>query len=278
MNRLEFYKTARQSGFTLLELMITIALLAVISLGIYQGTTQAFKLREVLTQEGDFYNGIRLAMAVLEKDIAQLYSPTLLLPDAPRPNASNSPNPMVPTVMDPNLQQLRDSPMGRANTFWGAVIHMTGIRPMRFVGQEKKLTFVASSRRRIYKEVPESEFSKIQYELKPDPSPDSEELKGTLVLYKTESPNAFSEDDLSKDKMKTTAPILYGIKTFKFRFYRANKQQWLNQWDTESFDLQGLYPDIVEAVFEVIGPARLRFDGIYRFKPEVPLNGLPSTT
>ncbi len=238
----------------------------------------AFKLRESLMNDGDFHNGIRLAMSVLEKDIQQFYSPTLLLPE-PNPSPSASGQAFAPaTAVDPELQRMRDSPAGRANPFWGAVAHMTGIRPMRFVGTSNKLTFVSASRRRIYKDAPESEFSKIMYELRVDPNPSIEDLKGTSILYKTSSPSAFDENDLSRDKLKSTAPLLYGIKSFKFKFYRADKDQWVNQWDSESsIDTQGTYPDIIEATFEVIGPTRLRFDGIYKFRPEAPLNGLPET-
>src|SRR3954471_16711499 len=69
------------SGFTLLEVLISIFLLVVISLAIYNATTESYRLRDSLANEGDFYNGIRLSMSVLERDIALVYSPTIMIPE-----------------------------------------------------------------------------------------------------------------------------------------------------------------------------------------------------
>src|SRR5690348_1896944 len=50
-----------QAGFTLIEVMVSMAIMVFISLAIYQAMTETYKLREVLSVEGDFYNSIRLA-------------------------------------------------------------------------------------------------------------------------------------------------------------------------------------------------------------------------
>ena len=56
-------KGLSQKGFTLLEVLISIVIMAFISLGIYQATTESYKLREELVSDSDFYNEIRLTMA-----------------------------------------------------------------------------------------------------------------------------------------------------------------------------------------------------------------------
>src|SRR5215213_6023098 len=73
-----------QAGFTLLEVLISISILVFISFGIYQATTNTFRLRDVLMNEGDFYNGIRMASSVVQRDVALIYSPALILPPKPR--------------------------------------------------------------------------------------------------------------------------------------------------------------------------------------------------
>jgi prepilin-type N-terminal cleavage/methylation domain-containing protein len=66
------------AGFTLIEVLISIVILTFISLGIYQSTTETFHLREILSNEGDFYNSIRLSMNIMQRDISMIYSPTLM--------------------------------------------------------------------------------------------------------------------------------------------------------------------------------------------------------
>src|SRR3954467_2214180 len=80
-------KRRAPAGFTLLEVLIVMAILAFISLGIYRATTETFRLRDSIAAEGDFYNNIRLAMTLLNRDVATMYSPTILL-NTPSPSAS----------------------------------------------------------------------------------------------------------------------------------------------------------------------------------------------
>src|SRR5687768_12421427 len=70
-----------ESGFTIIELLISIALLVIISFSIYQATTETYKLRDVLQDEGEFYNGVRMAMTIMNRDVVLLYSPLNVVPD-----------------------------------------------------------------------------------------------------------------------------------------------------------------------------------------------------
>lgn len=262
-----------EAGFTLLEVLISIIVLSFISLGIYQATSETYKLREELLNESDFYNTIRLTMSILQRDITLMYSPIVLLPAAspsptlaggfqqvPSPNARPSPS-FLQT--DPDLAQESD--------YWGPALDKTGIRPSRFVGSDKKISFISSSHIRLYKDTPESEFAKVSYELVTD-----EFDPNALMLVKTESIDVFQMED-RKDVSKRSYPLMHGIKTLKFRFYNKNKDNgtWEPSWDSvDSDEDRNIYPDIVEVNFEVYGPTKLYFNGIYDFKPELPFNGI----
>src|SRR3954470_4695672 len=73
-----------EAGFTLLEVLISMVILMFIGIAISQMTTKTFELRDVLSNEGDFYNGIRLSMQIIQRDVALMYSPVLILPDYPK--------------------------------------------------------------------------------------------------------------------------------------------------------------------------------------------------
>jgi prepilin-type N-terminal cleavage/methylation domain-containing protein len=267
------------AGFTLIEVLISIVILTFISLGIYQSTTETFHLREILSNEGDFYNSIRLSMNIMQRDISMMYSPTLMIPNpAPSPSASQLPQVAgrPPTqVTQPNPQASlaflqTDPDLAVESDFWVAAVDKTGIRPSRFIGSEKKISFIGASHYRMYKDIAESEFSKITYELVED-----EFDKDSLMLIKTESTDVFQMEE-RKDISKRVYALLHGIKKLKFRFYRKDKNlgEWQPSWDSDTDEVRNMFPDIVEINFEVTGPSKLFFNGIYDFRPETPLNGL----
>lgn len=272
-------------GFTLIEILISITLLVVISISIYQSTTQTYRYRDVLIREGDFYNSIRLSMGMMERDIALLFSPVSLNPNQKAPLTAAQPGegdpfapgadaPPVPQEPDNAFEQLMQSELAQVSDHWLPVTDKSAIRASRFVGESQKLTFISSSHQRLYKNYPESEFAKIAYELREDRSEDA--MEGTKILYKIEDPNAF-DDVEKKEKTAKAYPILPGVKNLKFRFYRKDKKVWETKWDNSKDDQKDLYPDLVEVFLEVVAPGRQNFSGTYIFKPEMPFYGLTST-
>lgn len=262
-----------ESGFTLLEVLIAICILSFISVGIYQAVSETFKIRESISTEGDFYNGIRLSMNILQRDLTLLYSPISQLP---KPKPVGSPPPGVPAQpvsqlqpsisaealqLDPNLGQLTD--------FWEPAMNASGIRLSRFVGTDNKITFISNSHLRVYKDSSESEFARITYEFIQD-----DQDKEFKMLVKTENTDTFNLETRSSDPFSRTYPLLHGVRTFKFRFYRKDKDEWGPSWDTDKDEFRYMYPDIVELTLEVQGPPRTSFEGRFLFRPELPLRAL----
>ena len=261
-------------------------LLVVISLSIYQATTQTYRYRDILVREGDFYNSIRLSMGILERDFSLLFSPVTMNPlnsQTPGGTAEEGgvdPNTGLPITTggngfpDPNLEQLLNSELGQPTEHWLGIQDKTGIRASRFIGESDKLSFVTGSHQRLYKNYPESDFAKVAYELREDKREDA--MEGTRVLYKIEDPNVF--DDVEKrEKTAKAYPLLPGVKSLKFRFYRRDKKQWETKWDNTKEDQRSIYPDLLEVTIEVVAQGRQSFAGTFIFKPEAFFSGLEST-
>ncbi|OFZ79340.1 MAG: hypothetical protein A2583_00920 [Bdellovibrionales bacterium RIFOXYD1_FULL_53_11] len=248
-------------GFTLLEVIIALAVLAIISVGIYQAIGQTYRMRDLILGEGDFFNSIRLSMGIVERDIASIYTPDMMRPEEDTAKPAD-PKDMA-AIMETETTQ-----------YWSGAADKLGIRNSRFVGTETTMTFISASHIRIYKEAPESELAQISYELKRD-SFDTE--NGTSILVKRESPNVYEDDD-RKDKLQRTYPLLPGLKKFSIRYYHKALDRWEQRWDTEKEEFKNIFPDMIEISVEVVGPSRLRFDGVYKFRPEVPIAGLEPST
>lgn len=245
------------SGFTLLELMIVFVIMIFISLGLYKATVETYRLRDILSVEGDFYNSIRMAMGIFQRDVQAIYSPQLAVPG------------------DPGQPAPDEGELGASTRFWGSALDKTGIRPVRLEGTANRLSFVAVSHRRIYRNAPESEFAKIVYELEAaEPAEDTPEGH---VLMKRQNANAFNEDDTSDDPHWRNYPLLRGVKTLKFRYYKKDQDAWFSSWDSDSAETKNRFPDLIEVQIEVNGPQHLSYDGLYLVKSEILNGGIPSS-
>lgn len=279
----------KSAGFTLIEVMITVAILAFISLGIFQAVTSSFKIRDELTQEADFYTGIRLAMGIMNRDVSMIYSPTLLLNQQQTKSSSssssddsnnpdNSSNRGAPKFDESQIAASTAADLARSFTFWSAAADKSGLRPSRFIGTESKMTFISDSNFRVYKDSPESEFAKITYDVEPDNEPPINGFKvdGSNILVKQSSANVFDNDDLRDREFTHKYTLLRGVVSCRFSYYRweDNSFKKFTSWDSDKEDFRWQIPDMIQVDIELKGQAGLSFTGFYQFKPELPFHGL----
>ena len=265
-----------RSGFTLIEVMISMTLLAFISLAIYQATTSSFTLREKLMGTGDFQNGIRLSIGILDRDFAVLYSPTLMIPE---PTASASPSTSEETGeggASRVSEDLTSGELGRSTKFWGAAADLTGLRPSRFQGDGTSMSFISASHLRIYRETPETELAAVSYTLEDDRLPGA--IEGTKLLMRTTDPAIYA-DDLGERESKTARkyPLIRGVTKIAFKYWHPEKKEWVPSWDSDSSDLKNIYPTMLQITLEVKGPMKTTFDGQWTLRTEMPLRGLATT-
>ena len=246
-----------RNGFSLIEIMISIAILAMISLMVVQTTTRSFQLKEDLGSEGEFNNSIKLAMNVVERDVSQVFTPLMMMPKS---KADAAPMAAVPNPAP----------------FWGGMMNPSGLRSSRFHGSERKMSFVTAAHERVYKDAKESFFEKVTYSIEADPKPDPG-LEGTLALFRTTNTNVF---DVDGDDRKTdkTYKLLSGIKSAQFKFFQRGKDVWQRSWDTESNEFKNHFPDAVEIMIDITGKRQLSYQGRFLYRLEAPIHGLfPST-
>ncbi|MGE0614562.1 MAG: type II secretion system protein GspJ [Bacteriovoracia bacterium] len=268
------FRSVSRQGFTLLEVLISFVILAFISLAIYQATNNTYDLHAQLLADSDFYSEIRLSFAIMDKDVAAIFSPHLMAP--PKPTPTPNPDGSLPPP-DPNEGNWFEG-ANRASDYWGVAIDKTGLRPSRFVGNENSFSFITASHIRIYRESRESFMAKVSYRLEDDDRAEedgNDPKENYKMLVKTENQNAFDlEKKDEEDKLHKRYQLLHGIKSLKYRYYRKDKTQWVTSWDTDHSDTKNIYPDVIEVEFEVRGGPRLNHTGRFRFRPEMPLNGL----
>lgn len=272
-----------ETGFTLLEVLISMVILAFISLAIYQLTTSSFSLRERLHTEGDFTAGIRVTLGIFERDVINCFSPQIRL----APPSTNGitfaqgqrPPLSILYMRDPNeFNQVNQALSGyadRSTRFWGPVLHPTGMRSGQFIGSENELGFVTQTNRRIYKDSPESRFVKVRYFLKDNPNPNNQNTK-QFQFIKSISTKAFEfeSEDIAQFR---NIPLVSGLISWKFQYYHRLKKQWVSQWNTESQEQRDQFPAAVSIDYELIAQDQRKANGHFVVKLEVPYDGLDST-
>lgn len=264
------------NGFTLLEVLISVLILAFISLGVYDLTVQNYRVRQIVLRNSDFYHEVRLSMGILENDLSLMFTPDSMVP-SPAPTSSPSPGQTGQSGQTTGNPFTLDGSDDRIESeYWGRLLDRNGNRASRFNGMESFLSFISSSNVRVYKESPESVFIKVKYSLM-DPTENREEIPEGKVLVRIIDTNTFALEDKPDEKSVKIYPILYGVRRIQFKYYEKERDRWNSSWDSESQDLLGKYPDMVEVELEVNGPETLQFGGKFRFRPEIPTREIKTT-
>lgn len=217
-------RASQQIGFTLLEVLIAVALLAVLSLLVSQSTLKSFDIKGKLGKESDENTVLAISLQTLENDIAQIYTP--FLATEKKTDSTNAESP---------------------GEFWSAKVRSDGFRRARFVGSNDKISFISNGNHRFRQDVNESDFLKVVWEV--------EKNKESFSLTRTISSIVYNYEDKGAKQLGKT-PLLENVSSGKFTFYRSENKTWENQWDSEnSFAKpENRYPDLIALELEVSDP------------------------
>ena len=241
------YKNHRQSGFTLIEMIIAMTLLAFISVGTYSLTSSSFSLREKLEAENDFYNSIHTALYQLDRDFSMIYTPQLKA----MPQAMSFADVLQPGLNAANTAGEMFDP-GIATQFWGTNVNRFRIRLSRFTGEKDKVQFISNSHVRVYRDSRESEFAKIVYTMEDEPV-DGSKLNTAKALIRYEDPVVFV-DDGRRSETDIRYALLQKIKSLKFEYLDGKTDRWADVWDTERPETKNRYPALIKVVVEIQQP------------------------
>ncbi len=283
-----------ERGFTLIEVMIALFILVIIGTATSKAVIDAARLKENLKDETEFSSEFRTSLALIERDLNQVFNPRWFLSPtaqaldpyaAPTPNSNNNettskmPAPLSATEVN---NKLRGTAF-QATEYWGAVFDPSGIRPSRFKGDDHSMSFVSASHVRIYQQKKESIYSKIKYDLiKQPPNPNlnkeqNEKNAGLSSLIKTENTRVFDLDEPKEAPYIQYFTLLNQIKTIKFKYYKLGEKTPVTSWDSEAADTKGQFPEMVEMELSLQALNGRTLDAKILFKLEAPNDVLPTT-
>ncbi len=209
-------ETRSRAGFTLIEVLIAVTLLAIISLLVWQAMGGAIASKERFEKREMSFRQASLALERISRDlaVAVLYV-----------------HPESLGVSESGEQSIKSVLIGVNN------------------GDQDKLTFDTLSHIRYLKDVKESDLAEVSYFLEPGEERE-EETTGLLVLKKRES----SPPDTDPDEGGTVTTLLEGVKELNFRYFDPVRAEYGDEWDTTKLDFASKLPRAVEITLVVADP------------------------
>ena len=243
MKKYSSTSASNQAGFTLLEILIAITMLAFISLAVVDITENAALTMDRTTEANKNNLQIETAMSRFEWDFSQIYSPlyfsTILNPNQTANATNNTTGGMdaetAGAQTSPVLQQYYEQLVSRfeRNEHFSSVSR-EGFPIPRFHAPEKNVfEFFTTSNRRKLENTKQSHFAWVRYSLAnqealsdEEENPDIPKSLKSLVRY-------FTADDPYSDKRINTddesvkgAVLLRNVESLEFQFWNYDKRKW----------------------------------------------------
>lgn len=216
-----------QRGFTLIEVLIAVVLLAVISVLVFQSMGSMAGSRERFETRSQVYRGANVFLDRMTRELATavLYSNVELL------------------GVSANGEQMSKSVFSAANN-----------------GDQDKLTFDNLSHTRYLKDAKESDLSEVTYFLERQEVGEGESDDGLYAIKRREK----CPLDAEPGEKGTVTVLLEGVKELNFRYFDPVKGEYQEEWDTTKLDFANRLPRAVEITLVMQDPADE--DNTLRFK------------
>ncbi|WP_291516260.1 type II secretion system protein GspJ [Bdellovibrio sp. ArHS] len=231
-----------RKGFTMIELMITIAILATLTVLTAQSITQAIKAKGKLQDQIDDVSRMRDAMRLVERDINLAYHYRDLEKEMEqilkKKNSTNNGNPATPGIIpDPNQDpnNRREVPRRDPET--------------HFVGTGESLNLVTMNNARTTRNTAQADFIEVGYAVK-DCKNLRNESASSKCLWRRSTPYV----DLDVTKGGDEVVLLENVSEFKLRYMGKGKQDWVTDWRTDAQGdgaTKGKFPQAVEVSLTV---------------------------
>lgn len=239
-----------KKGFTLIEVMITMAILSVISVLVAQSIRQGVKNKTAIQTQVHSLSQLRDSLRVIEKDIQLAFhyrdieqEITTMITSQNQTPSSAPQNPGQPP--NPNQQNsTRIQPRQRQVPRISPVTH--------FEGSENQMNFVTMNTGRVFANEAVADFIEVGYSVKSCKSLDPK-YKDSQCLWRRTSTSV----DTDVTKGGTEAVLVENVEEFKLRYFGKGKQDFNTQWNSGpngEASTKDKYPELVEVNLTLVQP------------------------
>lgn len=231
-----------QKGFTLIEVLISLAILATLGVMISQAISQGVKSKKKIQDQIDEVSALREAVKLMERDIQLAYHHRDwekelqdLIQKKVTSNSNKSPNGAAANQGlsgTPGLSGVAGSPQtGQTQNTNEPQREVERLDPTtHFIGSDSELHFVTMNTSRMSRDSKQADFIEVGYALKDCKSADGKNTSKCLWRRT----NKDVDDDPTKDGEEMV--ILENVTEFALKYIGRGKQDWVKDWKTKSTD------------------------------------------
>jgi prepilin-type N-terminal cleavage/methylation domain-containing protein len=226
-------RTCRESGFTLVEIMISMAILAAISILSAQTMRAGISDREAVQEEISADAQVADAMRIIRTDVGAAYHHrdifVTLMNNAAKPDPKPTPKPGDPSSLVPPPPPAPANPNAPPEpTPRPTPPEVTG-----FIGDSESLYFTTLSNQRTIQDSQESDQAKVGYFVKSCRARSGNKTVQDNCLYRSFSP--FLDEDI--DKPGDEMVLLEHVSEFKLRYLGPGRGtstdlEYVDSWKT----------------------------------------------
>lgn len=242
MKEFNLTSVSNNRGFTLIEILIAITLLAFVTIAVVSITDNAITTKDRTTEINKNNLQIETAMSRFEWDFSQIYSPLYFTtvmkmnqglgnPDATTGGFTGDTNQPTDQNANPLLQQYYENLVARfqQNENFMAVSKEGMPIPRLYAPDKTTFQFFTSSNRRKIENTRQSHFGWVRYTLADQPNKEDQPesvpkgLKSFVRYFTADDP--YADKRMNVEDIKS-AVLLENVESLEFQFWDYNRKKW----------------------------------------------------
>ncbi len=251
----------KQSGFTLLEVMLSITVLSLLMVSVFTITNNSIESKERIISEDRDYLQIQTALDRFERDISQIFSPLYFTIPLLGPN---TPGLQGEDIFEEKELVNRFQPSEKYPSQGNNKLPIPAI----INDDPQSFSFKTSAHRRTQVDIPQSRYAWVNYKLQaitPDLDLEvSESQSGTQEWVRgSVAANPYSKDFLWDEVRHHT--LLKGVKEFKYEFWDVQNKKFVSLLRETNRDI--VTPRLIRVSFTWVSKTGDEFPISRTFRP-----------
>jgi prepilin-type N-terminal cleavage/methylation domain-containing protein len=231
----------KNRGFTLIETIITLTLMAFLTLMAARTIQQAFRAKAKIQDQIDQVGQVKDALRMLERDVNLAYHYQDLQKDLAeelqKAQKQASPTPTFGAPPPPPPGPGATNPFFKTENRIDPTTH--------FVGKEGEMHFVTMNSVRLVKDSSQADFGEVSYYMEACKNRPDKSFEEGKCLFRRFS--AIVDKDVTKGGHSTQ--LLMDVTEFKLKYYSKIQKDWRNDWSSKEegdAGTKGRYPEAIE--------------------------------
>ena len=215
-----------QKGFSLFEVIVAISILSIIMILVIEFSDNLINSSLSVTKEDNDKLQIETAMARIEWDFSQIYSPLYFS------------HPMQPEQMSEDEGAAYNQMIASfsSNNRFGSLSYDSLPIPVNQSPNKNELIFYTSSNRRRFQNDKQSNYAWVRYNLINDDSPQEDTfnevtVKGMILTRAVLTKNIYAADTIDWEDVRYQV-LLRRVKELVFEFWNPQTEKWTDNLDT----------------------------------------------